>query len=273
MFEFLRTQSTTRRPASTGRRFCFPQRSSAVPERVETQIDVGILGATGHGRPAVHRAARRSPLVPADLAGRQRAVRGARVRRGGGVASGRQPPPASIAAQRVEACTPGRGPRLMFSALDATAAVTSSRHSRAPGTSSSATRATTAWIRSVPLLIPEINPDHLALPHPPAPRPRLAGRHRHQPELLDHRAGDGARAAAPVRAARRQRHDAAGGVGRGLPGRGVARHPRQRRSRSSPAKKRRWRARRRRSSARSSEADACVAAPGRRSAPTRRACR
>ena len=128
------------------------------------RIDVGILGATGMVGQQFIAAARGSSVVQARVACRQRAIRGqalrARRRRGIWPAA----PPASIASQRVEACTPGRGPRLIFSALDANAATRHrARVRRAPATWSSATRATTGWIASVPLLIPEINPDHLAL--------------------------------------------------------------------------------------------------------------
>ena len=64
---------------------------------------------------------------------------------------------------QVEACVPGRGPRVVFSALDASRRTRSSRRSPPPATSWSATPATSGWIRCVPLLIPEINAEHLAL--------------------------------------------------------------------------------------------------------------
>ena len=52
---------------------------------------------------------------------------------------------------------------------------------------------------TVPLLIPEVNADHLALLDAQGAATRLEGPHRHQPELRDRRAGDGARAAPAVR--------------------------------------------------------------------------
>ena len=71
----------------------------------------------------------------------------------------------------------------------------------------------------VPLLIPEVNADHLALLDAQARRARLEGPHRHQPELLDRRARDGARAAPAVRPEDDDRHDAAGDLRRRLSGR------------------------------------------------------
>ena len=51
----------------------------------------------------------------------------------------------------------------------------------------------------VPLLIPEVNADHLALLAEQRRAQGLDRRDRHQSELRDGRARDGARAAAPVR--------------------------------------------------------------------------
>ena len=57
---------------------------------------------------------------------------------------------------------------------------------------------------------------------------RRQGRHRHEPELLDGGAVDGARAAAGLRPARLPREHDAGRLGRRVSGRALARHPRQR---------------------------------------------
>ena len=57
---------------------------------------------------------------------------------------------------------------------------------------------------------------------------RLEGTHRHQPQLLDRRAVDGARASAPVRSEQGDDHDAAGDFRRGISRRAVVGHPRQR---------------------------------------------
>ena len=53
--------------------------------------------------------------------------------------------------------------------------------------------------RDVPLLVPEINPDHLKLVPGQQKRARLERADRHEPELLDYRADNGARAAEAVR--------------------------------------------------------------------------
>jgi aspartate-semialdehyde dehydrogenase len=65
--------------------------------------------------------------------------------------------------QRVEACTPGRGPRLVFSALDAAAAVDIEPAFAAAGHIVVSNARSFRMMPDVPLLIPEINPDHLAL--------------------------------------------------------------------------------------------------------------
>ena len=65
---------------------------------------------------------------------------------------------------------------------------------------------------------------------PPAPRARLVGRHRHQPELLDDCHRDGAGAAPCFRSALGDGDDVAGCLGRGISRSTVPRHPRQRHS-------------------------------------------
>jgi aspartate-semialdehyde dehydrogenase len=73
------------------------------------------------------------------------------------------PLPGDIAAMRVEACSPGEAPRLIFSALDAEAADTiEPEFARAGHIVVSNTRSF-RMDPLVPLLIPEVNPDHLAL--------------------------------------------------------------------------------------------------------------
>ena len=57
---------------------------------------------------------------------------------------------------------------------------------------------------------------------------RLEGPHRDEPELFDHRALDGARAAPAVRPEERHDHDAPGYLGRRVSWRGVVGHTRQR---------------------------------------------
>ena len=74
--------------------------------------------------------------------------------------------PAGAAAQRLEPCAPGRGPRLMFSALDAAAADTLEPAFAAAGHVIVSNARTMRMADDVPLLIPEVNPDHLALIEP-----------------------------------------------------------------------------------------------------------
>jgi aspartate-semialdehyde dehydrogenase len=76
------------------------------------------------------------------------------------------PMPDAIARMRVEACAPGTAPRLIFSALDAAAADTiEPEFARAGHIVVSNTRSF-RMDPLVPLLIPEINADHLALVDP-----------------------------------------------------------------------------------------------------------
>jgi aspartate-semialdehyde dehydrogenase len=73
------------------------------------------------------------------------------------------PMPDAAARRRVEACVPGRGPRLVFSALDATAADDIEPAFAAAGHVVISNARSFRMKDDVPLLIPEINPDHLAL--------------------------------------------------------------------------------------------------------------
>ena len=73
------------------------------------------------------------------------------------------PVPAAAMNRRVEACTPGRGPRLVFSALDASAAAELEPAFAAAGHIVVSNARSFRMMDDVPLLIPEINPDHLQL--------------------------------------------------------------------------------------------------------------
>lgn len=76
------------------------------------------------------------------------------------------PMPDDIAGMRVESCTPGKAPHLVFSALDAAAADTiEPEFARAGHVVVSNTRSF-RMDPLVPLLIPEVNADHLALVDP-----------------------------------------------------------------------------------------------------------
>src|SRR5215217_2021453 len=128
----------------------------------QQRVEVGVLGATGMvGQQFVCQLAKHPWFKPSFLAASERSE-GKSYR---DAASWRLPedPPPSIGGVQVEGCIPGRGPRLIFAALDANAAkdiepefaraghivITNARSFRMDG--------------AVPLLIPEVNGDHLAL--------------------------------------------------------------------------------------------------------------
>ena len=216
------------------------------------KIPVGVLGATGAvgpalrpapGRPSRGSRSRRSPPPTARRASRTaRPARGAcRTRRRDAV--GR---PDGEELRRAASAS-----KLLFSGLDSSVAGEVETALAARATPSSPTPATTGWTPDVPLLIPEINADHLDALAVPA---QAHGRrlHRDEPELQRGGPGHGPGAAAP-RLRRRVGGggDAAGPLRRRLSRRGLAGHRGQRRSPTSAAARRR---RSRRSRARSSAA-------------------
>lgn len=71
--------------------------------------------------------------------------------------------PADAAETRLQACTPGKGPRLVFSALDAAAAATLEPAFAAAGHIVVSNARSFRMDEDVPLLVPEVNPDHLEL--------------------------------------------------------------------------------------------------------------
>jgi aspartate-semialdehyde dehydrogenase len=125
-------------------------------------MDVGVLGATGMvGQQFILQLADHPWFRPVWLAASERSEG----RSYGDAASWRldEPPPASVTSQMVHACTPGRGPRLMFSALDAAAAAEIEPAFARAGHLVISNARSFRMDPSVPLLIPEINPDHLGL--------------------------------------------------------------------------------------------------------------
>ena len=165
------------------------------------RIDVGVLGATGMvGQQFIAQLAQ-SSLVPTRPGWAPASARRGRLYRDRRAlaAAGRRCPPRS-ASLVVQEARPGNGaPELVFSAMDASVAgeieeafakaghvvVSNSRnHRMAP---------------DVPLLVPEINSDHIALIEAQRARARLVGRARHESELLDGLSRDGAGAAPAVR--------------------------------------------------------------------------
>jgi aspartate-semialdehyde dehydrogenase len=129
---------------------------------MQTRIEVGILGATGmvgqhfvkflQGHPwftlkwlgASDRSAGKKYRTATDwrLAGRA---------------------PETVADLTVEECKPGNAPRLLFSAMDASVATEIERDFAQAGHIVVSNSKNHRMERDVPLLVPEINPDHLGL--------------------------------------------------------------------------------------------------------------
>src|SRR3990172_10575702 len=73
------------------------------------------------------------------------------------------PMPGECRTMKVDACTPGRGPKVLFSALDADAADGLEHQFAAAGHIVLSNARTHRMDPLVPLLIPEVNAEHLAL--------------------------------------------------------------------------------------------------------------
>jgi aspartate-semialdehyde dehydrogenase len=125
-------------------------------------IEVGVLGATGVvGQQFVARLARHPWFRPAWLAASERSEG----KSYGSVAPWRlsAPIPDQLQDVTVEACTPGKGPRVVFSALDAAVAGDIEQAFAAAGHVVVSNARNYRMDPLVPLLIPEINADHLNL--------------------------------------------------------------------------------------------------------------
>jgi aspartate-semialdehyde dehydrogenase len=126
------------------------------------RLDVGILGATGTvGQQFIRILSRHPWFRPAWLAASERSEG----RRYAEAAAWRLPDPlpGDTAALEVQPCTPGRGPKLVFSALDATAAKDIEPEFARAGHVVVSNARSYRMDDDVPLLIPEVNPDHLGL--------------------------------------------------------------------------------------------------------------
>src|SRR5215217_125771 len=135
---------------------------SPMASPVSQRIDVGVLGATGMvGQQFISLLADHPWFRPSWLAASERSE-GKLYR---DAASWRLPEdaPASIGGVQVEGCIPGRGPRLIFSALDANAAKDIEPEFARAGHIIITNARSFRMDAAVPLLIPEINGDHLAL--------------------------------------------------------------------------------------------------------------
>jgi aspartate-semialdehyde dehydrogenase len=73
------------------------------------------------------------------------------------------PPPAEAADRIVEECTPGKGPKLVFSSMASSLAADIEREFAAAGHIVVSNSSHYRMTPDVPLLVPEINPDHLGL--------------------------------------------------------------------------------------------------------------
>ena len=110
--------------------------------------------------------------------------------------------PEAVRDRRSTPACPGRGPKVVFSALDAKAADELEHAFAAAGHIVLSNARTHRMDPLVPLLIPEVNADHLGVLPEQRRVEGLVRRDRHQSELRHGRARDGARAAAAVRPAR-----------------------------------------------------------------------
>ena len=128
--------------------------------------------------------------------------------------------PAEVAGLTVTACDPGAvSSPIVFSALDSDVAGEVEGAFAAAGRLVLSNAKNYRMDPDVPLVIPEVNAEHLALLDTQRAAARLDGRHRDQRQLRGHHGGHGAGAAARrVRCAPRLRGHDAGGERRGLSG-------------------------------------------------------
>ena len=129
---------------------------------MERQVEVGILGATGVvGQQFVSRLARHPWFNVTWFAASERSEG----RKYAQAAPWRlaAPMPDAAAAMTVDACTPGRGPKVVFSALDASVAGEVEAAFAAAGHIVVSNARNFRMDPLVPLLIPEINAEHLQL--------------------------------------------------------------------------------------------------------------
>lgn len=126
------------------------------------RIDVGVLGATGMvGQQFIKQLANHPWFRPVWFGASERSEGKTYAE----AASWRLswPMPTELSGIRVDSCTPGRGPQLMFSALDANAAKDVEPAFAQAGHLVISNARSYRMDPLVPLLIPEVNADHLAL--------------------------------------------------------------------------------------------------------------
>ncbi len=129
---------------------------------MQTRIEVGILGATGMVGQHFVRFLQGHPWFDLKWLGASDRSAGKKYKDAGewrlsGVA------PESAADLTVEECKPGSAPRLLFSAMDASVATEIERAFAQAGHIVVSNSRNHRMERDVPLLVPEINPEHLKL--------------------------------------------------------------------------------------------------------------
>ena len=215
------------------------------------KIPVGVLGATGAvGQRMVSLLAGHPWFTLVELAASERSAGKTYAQAATWRLPG--PIPASAAELPVRGLAPSDGAfraTILFSALDASVAGEVEARLAGAGHAVVSNSKNHRMTPDVPLVIPEVNHEHLGLI--PAQRRRLGGDglHRHESQLLVDRPDDGPRAAPrAVRRRLRRRRDPAGGLRGRLSGTSLDGHPRQRRARTSAARRRRSRSSRARCS-------------------------
>jgi len=129
---------------------------------MENKIEVGILGATGTVGQRFVQLLENHPwfelkwLAASDRSAGKRYAEAASWQLEG-------LPPADAAERVVEECVPGRGPRLVFSSMSGSLAGEIERDFAAAGHVVVSNSSHYRMTPDVPLLVPEINPDHLGL--------------------------------------------------------------------------------------------------------------
>lgn len=129
---------------------------------MQTRIEVGILGATGMVGQHFIKFLQGHPWFDLKWLGASDRSAGKRYRDAmtwhlaGGT-------PESVSDLRVEECRPGNAPRLLFSAMDASVATEIERAFAEAGHVVVSNSKNHRMEQDVPLLVPEINPDHLKL--------------------------------------------------------------------------------------------------------------
>ena len=126
------------------------------------QLEVGILGATGMVGQQFVRLLEGHPWFKTAWLGASERSEGRSYREAMKWRLS-TPPPESVLSMGVDACTPGRAPKVLFSALDAGAAKDIEPAFAAAGHVVVSNARSFRMFADVPLVIPEVNPDHLSL--------------------------------------------------------------------------------------------------------------